>query len=96
MNSSATEIKETDQQTDSDLKLVENAFHYITDKTYSPECTKNEKHTRRKAEKLVVVNGELFYKKKDGSEVGRIFCVSGILLGTSSMTLCSGCTYKWH
>ena len=59
-----------DQQTDSDLKLVEHAFYYITEKSYPPECTKNDKRSiRRKAEKLNVVNGELFYKKKDGNEV---------------------------
>lgn len=61
---------ETDKETDSDLKLVENGFHYVTDKRYPPECTKNEKHSiRRKTEQLVVVNGDLFYRKKDGSEV---------------------------
>lgn len=67
-----TPPKETveDQQTDSDLKLVEHAFYYITEKKYPPECTKNDKRSiRRKAEKLNVVNGELFYKKKDGNEV---------------------------
>ena len=59
-----------DQQTDSDLKLVEHAFYYITEKSYPPECTKNDKRSiRRKAEKLNVVKGELFYKKKDGNEV---------------------------
>ena len=59
-----------DRETDSDLKLVEHAFLYLTDKTYPPGCTKNEKRSiRRKAEKLVIVSGELFYKKKDGNEV---------------------------
>ena len=59
-----TPPKETrvDQQTDSDLKLIEHAFYYITEKKYPPECTKNNKRSiRRKAEKLNVVNGELFY-----------------------------------
>ena len=32
-----------DRETDSDLKLVEHAFVYLTDKTYPPGCTKNEK-----------------------------------------------------
>ena len=42
-------------QTDSDLKLVEHAFYYITD---PPECTKNDNRSiQRKAEKLNVMNG---------------------------------------
>ena len=46
--------------------LVEHAFLYLSDKTYPPECTKNEKRSIRcKAEKLVIINGELFYKKKE-------------------------------
>ena len=61
---------ETENETDSDLKLVERAYQYITDKTYPPGSTKNEKRSiRRKAEKLVVVKGELLYRKKDGNEV---------------------------
>ena len=61
---------EAENETDSDLKLVENAYQYITDKTYPPGSTKNEKRSiRRKAEKLVVVKGELLYRKKDGNEV---------------------------
>ena len=67
--SSQAEIAD-DRETDSDLKLVEHAFLYLTDKTYPSECTKNEKRSiRRKADKLVIVSGELFYKKKDGKEV---------------------------
>jgi hypothetical protein len=61
---------EIEKESDSDLKLVESAYQYITDKTYPPGSTKNEKRSiRRKADKLVVVNGELLYRKKDGSEV---------------------------
>ena len=59
-----------DRETDSDLKLVEHAFVYLTDKIYPPGCTKNEKRSiRRKAEKLTIISGELYYKKKDGNEV---------------------------
>ena len=59
-----------DRETDSDLKLVEHAFVYLTDKIYPPGCTKNEKKSiRRKAEKLTIISGELYYKKKDGNEV---------------------------
>ena len=88
METSSSSRKETetpnpetgvDQQTDSDLKLVEHAFYYITEKKYPPECTKNDKRSiRRKAEKLNVVNGELFYKKKDGNEV--IKCIHVLTL----------------
>ena len=59
-----------DRETDSDLKLVEHAFVYLTDKIYPPGCTKNEKKSiRPKAEKLTIISGELYYKKKDGNEV---------------------------
>ena len=59
-----------DRETDSDLKLVEHAFVYLTDKIYPPGCTKNEKRSiRHKAEKLTIISGELYYKKKDGNEV---------------------------
>ena len=34
-----------DRETDSDLKLVEHAFFYLTDKTYPRGCTKNEKRS---------------------------------------------------
>ncbi len=60
---------------DSDLKLVENACIYLTSGEYPPSCSKNEKRSiRRKADKLVVRSGEVFYKKR-GIEVS-ILCSS--------------------
>ena len=41
---------EAENETDSDLKLVENAYQYITDKTYPPGSTKNEKRSIAKTQ----------------------------------------------
>ena len=60
MKPNITESEMIDKETDSDIKIIENAFQYITDKMYPLGSTKNEKRSiRRKAEKLVVMNGEL-------------------------------------
>ena len=62
-------IEESDKEA-AEIKLVENAFVYITEKRYPLECSKNEKLSiRRKAERLQVKDGDLLYKKKDGNEV---------------------------
>ena len=51
---------------DPELKLIEDACTYITLKEYPPSCTKDEKRSiRRKAEKLVVKDGEIFCKRQD-------------------------------
>ena len=64
MKPNITESEMIDKETDSDIKIIENAFQYITDKMYLLGSTKNEKRSiRRKAEKLVVMNGELYRKK---------------------------------
>ena len=55
---------------DVETALVGNAFLYVTTKKYPADCTKNEKRCiRRKAERLVEKQGEIFYRKKDGNEV---------------------------
>ena len=55
-------------------EFIQKAFLYLTDKTYPAGSTKNEKRCiRKKAEKFVIKNGEMHYKKKDGVEVGKVY-----------------------
>ena len=50
------------------IAVVEKAFIYLTKNRYSADCSKNDKHSiKRKAERLVAQNGQLFYKKRGGS-----------------------------
>ena len=50
--------------------LVHRAFVYLTEKTYPPGSTKNEKRCiRKKADRFVVTDGVMHYQKKDGVEV---------------------------
>ncbi len=54
--------------------LLENAYVYLTDQCYPGGSSTNEKRAiRRKAEKFVLRNGELLYKKSkkmaDGTKV---------------------------
>ena len=52
-------------------------MNYITKSSYPPNATKNEKRViRKKAEKLSVKDGEVFYKKKGGKEVGQCTIVA--------------------
>lgn len=54
--------KENGQEED----LIAQACLYLTEKTYPEGCTLNRKRQiRKKAEKLKIVNGELFYMRKD-------------------------------
>ena len=58
------------QDRDDEVALVEKAYFYLTEKRYPADCTKNEKRSiRRKSEKLVVKDGVLHHRTKDGSEV---------------------------
>ena len=63
-----------EMDTDQEQKLIEDACTYSTTKQYpSRVMTKNEKRSiRRKAEKLVIKHGTIFYKK-DGREVGYFY-----------------------
>lgn len=55
---------------DAEMRLIHHTFEYKTKGVYPPHATKNEKRCiRRKAEKVVVRNGEIFYKKTKGREV---------------------------
>ena len=71
---------------ESDCVLVEKAVNYITKSSYSPNATKNEKRViRKKAEKLSVKDGEVFYKKKGGKEAGQCMYYSSLILQTLLM-----------
>ena len=55
---------------DVETELLQNAFVYLTDKTYPANCSKNEKRCiRKKVQTLVVKEGVVYYKKKSGDEV---------------------------
>ena len=61
-------------ESESDDDLLEQAYGYKVYGTYPEGCTLNKKRTiRRKAEKLVLVNGEVRLKKKTKgtNEVGK-------------------------
>ena len=54
--------------------LLLHACTYLKEKTYPQDSSKNDKRSiRRKAEKLVLKDGDIFYKKKDGNEVKNLF-----------------------
>ena len=43
------------------IELVEDAYTYLTNKTYPADVTKNEKSIiRKKAEKITIRNGEVY------------------------------------
>ena len=53
-----------------ELTLVEKAYIYFTENRYLADCSKNDKRSiRRKAERLVERNGELFYINRGGGEL---------------------------
>ena len=62
-------VTEMDKE-EGEVALLEKAYHYLTEKSYPLQCSKNEKRIiRRKAERLEVKDGVLHYKKKDGNKV---------------------------
>ena len=73
--------RQKDDQDAAELALVENAFVYLTKKTYPPGSSKNDKRTiRRKAERLTERDGEIFYKKRGGSTVSLLILAIGIIV----------------
>ena len=53
------------EQGQTEIDLVQQAYVYVTDKTYPESCSENLKRViRRKAKKFSVWDGELYYKKK--------------------------------
>ena len=58
------------EEKDSEILLIERACIYLTKGEYPPSVNKNEKRSiRRKAGKLCVIQGEIFYLHKDGQKV---------------------------
>ena len=56
-----------------DVDLVEEAYRYLTDKTYPNGTTENRKRAiRNKAKKFIIKDGELFYRKKQKEKVRRL------------------------
>ena len=57
-----------------DVDLVEQAYRYLTDKTYPKYgATENRKRAiRNKAKRFIIKDGELFYKKKQKEKVRRL------------------------
>ena len=56
-----------------DVDLVEQAYRYLTDKTYSNGETENKKRAiRNKPKRFIIKDGELFYKKKQKEKVRRL------------------------
>ena len=50
--------------------LVENVYMKLTENKYPDGATNNEKRSiRRKASTLAVIDGLLYYKKRDGKKV---------------------------
>ena len=55
------------EQGQTEIDLVQQAYVYVTDKTYPEGCSENLKRViRRKAKKFAVRDGELYYYKKKG------------------------------
>ena len=62
--------REMNEKKDSEILLIERACIYLTKGEYPPSVNKNEKRSiRRKAGKLCVIQGEIFYLHKDGQKV---------------------------
>ena len=60
------ELKASDVN-EREIYLVEDAYRYKCSKSYPVNATKNEKRIiRKKAEKIMIKNGEVYYRKKKG------------------------------
>lgn len=52
---------------DPEIRLIEDACNYLLENTYPDGASKNDKRIiRRKAQKIVVKDGEVYFKKKKG------------------------------
>ena len=61
---------EEDQAVERTEELVEEAYTYLTEKTYPDGCSETRKRViRKKAAKFEVNDGELFYKQKQKGKV---------------------------
>ena len=62
-----------------DFDLLDEVYLYIVGKRYSKDCTATRKRQiRKKAEKFVVNDGELFYLSRKDKQVSCIFCVKSV------------------
>ena len=53
-----------------DLQLLEEAYVYLTEKKYPSDCSDVRKRViRKKSQKFVVKDGELFYKQQKKGKV---------------------------
>ncbi len=60
-------------ETDSELNFIERAGYYLSTGEYPPNTSKNDKRTiRRKASKLCVEGGDVFYLQRGGKKVHKI------------------------
>ena len=63
---------DTEEEAERDLQLVEEAYSYVTKKKYPPGCSDVRKRViRRKAQKFIVKDGEMFYKQQKKGKVGK-------------------------
>ena len=59
-----------EDEVERDMQLLDEAYMYLTDKKYPPGCSDTRKRViRRKAQRFVVDNGELFYKQQKKGKV---------------------------
>ena len=66
---------------DVETDLVDEAYRYITTKTYPPGCTANKKRTiRKKSQKFEVRDGEIFYKDFRKNSVGKKVCLIHLVI----------------
>ena len=80
---------ETQNDEENDVVLVEKAYLYLTDGSYPEGATKNDKRSiRRKAGRLNIRDGELYYKKRGGVEVST--CASTMLNNLFCSVFCVG------
>ena len=61
---------------DAEVRLIQQAFDYKTKGVYLSLATKNQKPCiRRKAEKVLAQNGEIFYQNTKGGAVYLYICI---------------------
>ena len=78
-----SEELKVDDVNEREIELVEDAYTYLTNKTFPADATKNEKRIiRKKAEKITIRNGKFITEKRRERFVWCIlFCIA--YLGTT-------------
>ncbi len=73
-------MDEDQAETEREEELIEQAYTYLTQKTYPDGCTATRKRViRKKAAKFEVKDGELYYKQKQKGKVNSVTCLNSIL-----------------